>query len=148
MNTDNSENRRFVELCYRTTSTLVNPIVDWSDSDVWEFLYHYGCPSNPLYKVKETHNSFCPCGCSRVGCAVCPMQGYAGMKANLCRLPKFRDNYLRAFARLINNRKEKGLPLGEKWKDARSMMMWWVGDNPLQLSIFGEPEYLKGAPQI
>ena len=52
LNTDNDENRRFVELCYRTTSTLVNPIVDWTDDDVWEFLHYYGIKSNPLYEVK------------------------------------------------------------------------------------------------
>ncbi|MCM1220349.1 MAG: phosphoadenosine phosphosulfate reductase family protein [Lachnospiraceae bacterium] len=38
MNMDNNENRRLVEHCYRTTSTMINPILDWSDSDVWEFL--------------------------------------------------------------------------------------------------------------
>lgn len=31
LNTDNDENRRMVEQCYRTTSTLVNPIIDWTD---------------------------------------------------------------------------------------------------------------------
>lgn len=31
LNDDNAESRRFVERCYRTTSTMVNPIVDWTD---------------------------------------------------------------------------------------------------------------------
>lgn len=73
------------------------------------------------------------------------MQGSTGMQADLIRLPKYRDNYLRAFNRMLEERKSKGLATGEKWKDARSVMMWWVGDDPLQLSMFGEPEYLKGA---
>jgi phosphoadenosine phosphosulfate reductase len=50
LNTDNAETRQFVEKCYRTTSSMINPIVDWEDSDVWEFLRHYGCKSNPLYE--------------------------------------------------------------------------------------------------
>ena len=28
LNTDNDENRRMVEMCYRTHKTLVNPIID------------------------------------------------------------------------------------------------------------------------
>lgn len=34
LNNDNAATRRFVEHCYRTTSTMVNPIVDWIDNDV------------------------------------------------------------------------------------------------------------------
>lgn len=48
LNTDNHDERRFVESCYRTTSTLINPIVDWTDEEVWKFLEQNGCESNPL----------------------------------------------------------------------------------------------------
>lgn len=58
LNDDNDKNRRLVEHCYRTTKTMVNPIVDWSDYDVWAFLHYYGCKSNPLYE----------CGFNRIGC--------------------------------------------------------------------------------
>lgn len=30
----------------------------------------------------------------------------------------------------------------------KEVMMWWVGDDPRQLSLFGEPEYLKGACEL
>ncbi len=66
MNDDNSESRRMVELCYRTNKTIVNPIVDWTDEDVWEFLRHNGCRSNPLYE----------CGFKRIGCIGCPFLYY------------------------------------------------------------------------
>ena len=58
LNDDNDINRRMVEHCYRTRKTMVNPIADWTDEDVWEFLNHYGCKSNPLYE----------CGFKRIGC--------------------------------------------------------------------------------
>lgn len=148
LNTDNDENRRFVEMCYRTTSTLVNPIVDWSDEDVYEFLYHYGIKPNPLYEVKAINNTWVCTGCKRVGCIGCQQQGGEGMKADFIRYPKYRDNYLRAFKRMLEARKEAGLPIDERWQNPYFVMMWWCGDNPLQYSLFSEPDYLKGAVEL
>ena len=143
LNNDNAETRAFVDHCYRTASVMINPIVDWEDSDVWEFLHYYGIRGNPLYDVVETKNTFCPRGCHRIGCIGCPMQGSKGMITDLIKYPKYRDGYLRAFDRMLKARKEARLPT--EWRDARSVMMWWVGDNPDQLSLFGEPEDLRGA---
>lgn len=142
LNDDNTETRAFVDHCYRTTSVMVNPIVDWTDRDVWEFLYHYRVEVNPLYEVKAVGCTYCPCGDNRVGCVACPMQGRKGMIADLIKYPKYRDNYLRTFNRMLIERRKAGLTT--EWKNAREVMMWWVGDDPNQLSLFGEPEYLKG----
>ena len=149
MNDDNADTRAFVDHCYRTTSIMVNPIVDWSDIDVWDFLHYYGIKSNPLYEVKEVNGTYCPFGDDRVGCVVCCMKSSKCRKADLIRYPKYRDSYLRSFKRMQEARQQKGLPpfgynvYGEL--TAREIMMWWVGDDPRQLSLFGEPEYLKGA---
>lgn len=145
LNHDNAESRAFVDHCYRTTTVMVNPIVDWTDKDVWEFLHYYRVEVNPLYEVKVVGCAFCPCGKTRVGCIACPMQGHEGMIADLIKYPKYRDNYLRAFDRMLQARKAARLEIPDKWRDARSVMMWWVGEDPNQLSLFGEPEYLKGA---
>jgi hypothetical protein len=72
------------------------------------------------------------------------MQGGKGMKKDFIRYPKYRDNYLRAFKRMQAKRKADGLTLYSELS-SREIMMWWVGDDPRQLSLFGEPEYLKGA---
>ena len=134
LNDDNAESRRFVEHCYRTTSTLVNPIVDWTDEDVWEFLYYYGCQSNPLYQ----------CGETRIGCIGCPLQGYAGMKEDFVRYPIYKENYIRAFDRMIQARNEAGMKTDEAWADGEHVMRWWVGDDPMQFTmddLFGEEYY-------
>lgn len=149
LNDDNAETRAFVDHCYRTTSVMVNPIVDWTDDDVWEFLHHYGIKSNPLYEVVEKDDKYCPTGCHRIGCIGCPLQNRRGMIADFIQYPKYRDNYLRAFNRMQEKRKQDRLPpfgfdvYGEL--TAREIMMWWVGDDPRQLSLFDEPEYLRGA---
>lgn len=127
LNDDNAETRRFVEHCCRTTSTMVNPIVDWTDRDVWEFLGHYGCASNPLYQ----------CGESRVGCIGCPMQGSNGMKVDFTRYPKYRENYVRAFNRMLQARAEAGMD-NRDWRTGEDVMTWWVGDDPRQISFMDE----------
>ena len=149
LNDDNDESRAVVDHCYRTRSVMVNPIVDWTEKDVWDFLHYYSVKVNPLYEVKEINDTYCPLGDKRVGCIGCPMQGGKGMIEDFIRYPKYRDNYLRSFKRMQEKRKTDGLPPfaydvnGEM--TAREIMMWWVGDDPRQLSLFGEPEYLKGA---
>lgn len=94
MNDDNDESRRMVEQCYRTKKTMLNPIVDWTDDEVWEFL-------NDVVKVP--HCYLYDEGFSRLGCIGCPMQGRKGMERDFKRWPKYRDAYLRAFERLIEN---------------------------------------------
>lgn len=126
LNTDNSETRRFVEMCYRTTSTLVNPIIDWTDTDVWEFLHHYGCRSNPLYQ----------CGFKRIGCIGCPLGGFASMKREFQLYPKHRAMYVRAFDKMVAAREAAGLENRVSWLDGEHVMRWWVGDDPNQYSFF------------
>lgn len=128
LSTDNAKERRFVEYCYRTTNTTINPIVDWTDKDVWEFLHHYGCESNPLYQ----------CGYKRIGCIGCPMAGRRQMKAEFARYPKYKEAYIRAFDRMLEKRKADGLPT--KWISGEQVMRWWVGDDPNQITI---DDYLK-----
>lgn len=149
MNCDNDDSQIFVHRCLRTNTVMINPIIDWSNDDVWDFLCYYGIKVNPIYEVKEINGTYCPFGDTRAGCIGCPMQGGKGMIKDFIRYPKYRDNYLRAFKRMQEKRKADGLPpfgfdvYGEL--SPREIMMWWVGDDPRQLSLFDEPEYLKGA---
>ncbi len=125
LNDDNDNSRRFVEMCYRTTSTMVNPIVDWSDQDVWEFLRHYGCKSNPLYE----------CGFKRIGCIGCPLGCAAARKREFALYPKYKENYIRAFDRMLKRREERGLPPSTMWFDGEDVFKWWIGDDPMQLEF-------------
>ena len=125
LNMDNADSRQFVESCYRTTSTLINPIVDWTTKDVWDFLSHYGCRSNPLYYE----------GFKRIGCVGCSMSGTCGMKREFARYPKYKENYIRAFDRMLIRRKDRGLPIPPMWSSGEAVFKWWIGDDPNQLSF-------------
>lgn len=127
MNYDNAESRRVVENCYRTTSALLNPIIDWTEADVWEFLHYYGCEGNPLYQ----------CGKKRIGCIGCPMQSGKGMKRDFEKYPKYRDNYIKAFDKMLVGFKGNTSKF-VKWETGLDVYKWWVGDDPNQLSLFDE----------
>lgn len=116
LNFDNADSRRSVEHCYRTTSTMINPILSWSENDVWEFLKFYNCKSNPLYQ----------CGRRRIGCIGCPLQNKKGIHRDFSQYPKFYYNYIRAFDRLVKLLNEKvSNPI---WKSGEEVMRWWVSD--------------------
>lgn len=115
MNDDNDENRRLAGFCYRTQKMLLNPIVDWTDDEVWEFL-------NDIVKVP--HCRLYDEGYKRIGCIGCTMAGAAGQKAEFKRYPKFRALHVRAFDRMIEQRKSEGLPT--TWMNGEVVMRWWI----------------------
>lgn len=118
MNEDNDANRRLTEYCYRTQKMMVNPIIDWSDDDVWEFLNEV---------VHAPHCCLYDEGYTRIGCIGCPMAGAAGQKAQFERYPKFRTLYIRAFDRMIEQRNAEGLPT--TWQNGEEVMRWWLKED-------------------
>lgn len=118
LNFDNADSRRAVEHCFRTTSTMINPILDWTEDDVWEFLHHYGCQGNPLYQ----------CGFSRIGCIGCPLVGKKHQVRDFKRYPKYYEAYIRAFDRMVKALEEKGNKKIFSWTDGEAVMKWWLKD--------------------
>lgn len=91
---DNDEGRQMVEQCYAKRKTTINPIVDWTDEDVWEFL-------NEVAKVP--HCELYDQGFARLGCIGCPLQGRDGMLRDFEKWPKYKELYIRAFDKMISN---------------------------------------------
>lgn len=133
LNDDNDEARRAVEVCFRTHKTLVNPIIDWTDDEVWEFIRTYNIPYCKLYDE----------GAKRIGCIGCPMGGSVNMKQEFERYPKYKEEYLRCFDKMYQNRIDRGLPLNN-WKCGKDIFDWWVGDlkqdTETELSLLDEVE--------
>ena len=120
MNDDNDESRRLVEQCFRTQKTMLNPIVDWTDDEVWEFL-------NEIAKVP--HCSLYDEGFKRLGCIGCPLAGHKNQKRDFKRYPKYRALYVRAFDRMLERCRENGIPRRE-WETGEDVMQWWLVDMP------------------
>lgn len=119
LNDDNDEARRAVEVCYRTRKTLVNPIIDWEDEDVWEFIRTRNLPYCELYDQGET----------RLGCIGCPMGGPKGMKKDFEKYPKYKAQYLRCFDALLERRKKRGLESKFDWKTGQDVYNWWIRED-------------------
>lgn len=116
LNDDNDETRRMVENCYRTQKTTVNPIIDWSDDEVWEFIHERKLPYCSLYDE----------GWKRLGCVGCPMSSNA--EKELERWPQYKALYLKAFEEMLKVRKHRVMDDATvKWTDAQAVMDWWLG---------------------
>lgn len=113
-NSDNDEARRMVEQCYLKKRVTVNPIIDWTDEDVWDFIKKNKIPYCELYDQ----------GYTRLGCIGCPMNTHAAEE--LERFPKYKAAYKRAFARMLDKHKERGR-INILWTDADAVMDWWIG---------------------
>lgn len=134
LNNDNDESKRMVEQCYRTQTTLVNPIIDWEDADVWEYIHTNNLPYNPLYDK----------GYKRVGCVGCPMN--RNQKSELEKFPQLKRLYIRAFDKMLNNYTEEERKT-MSWKNGEDVYNWWVnpdvGLNSIQTSLFEEEDLIK-----
>lgn len=124
LNNDNDETRAMVDHCYRTHKVMVNPIIDWTEDDVWDFLKHYGCRGNPLYQ----------CSFKRIGCIGCPIAG-KHRYFEFAHYPRYKRLYIKTFDRMVKSRAEKGLSDHVGWYDGKSVFKWWMGENPLQLTF-------------
>ena len=115
LNMDNDDSRRMVEQCFRTSTVLVNPILDWTDKDVWDFLESQNCKSNPLYAK----------GYKRVGCIGCPMAGKEARLKELEDYPQYYNMYLQSFKRMIDKHKYKWTA-DTKFTSPEAVMDWWM----------------------
>lgn len=112
--TGRKNNRRKVEMCYKNNTITVNPIVSWTEAEVWEFHKLFNLNHNCLYDQ----------GCKRIGCIGCPQKGTNGMIEDFKKFPKYKENYLRAFGRMLITREKKGLKTS--WKTAEDVFNWWI----------------------
>lgn len=126
---DNDDTRRLFEHCQLKAKTVVNPIIDWKDRDIWEFYRNECRLHNPLYEM----------GYHRVGCIGCPMAGKARYR-EFADFPEYRQAYIHAFDRMLAERARRGLE--GKWKNGEEVFLWWMEDKnvPGQISM---EEYME-----
>lgn len=114
---DNEEDRQMFENCQLKGKRVINPIIDWTDEDVWEYIRSRNIEYCKLYDE----------GFKRLGCIGCPMANMNRIHA-FERYPKFKQAYIRAISRFLPSYIERKKAKGKEpqFTTAEEMFDWWI----------------------
>ncbi len=121
------KSRRMMEVCNKDAMTkFLNPIIDWTEKEVWEFIHSENIPYCSLYdELGEDGKPLF----KRLGCVLCPMGTAKQSQVQIKRFPKQAEAWHRAFQRFY----DLGWDSVKRWDNAEEMWQWW-------LSRKGEPK--------
>lgn len=103
----------------------VNPILYWSDEDVWQFIADQNLPYCSLYDE----------GWKRLGCIGCPLAGPEVIRKGFARWPSFEKTWRWAANQYYNQRIGTLNRYGkrryiERFSSGDEFFDWWLSDNP------------------
>ena len=135
--------QQMIHQCMTHKRRMLNPIIDWSTEEVWEFIHEYNVPYCKLYDE----------GYKRLGCIGCPMGSVESRYRAFERYPKYKQAYIRAFDRMIDVRNGGGIDrtcrqerkncegisteihelecdglvqVVHEWETSDEVMKWWI----------------------
>lgn len=130
LSNDNDDRRQLFENCQLKAKRTVNPIIDWSDKEVWDYINVEQVQVNPLYG----------CGFARVGCVGCPLSSQKNRKREFNYFPKFKQMYIETFDRMIAERKRRDTKGNATWANGNEVFLWWTDDKNLD----GQLDWFSG----
>jgi phosphoadenosine phosphosulfate reductase len=112
--------RRMLEGCYKDKSKhYLHPIIDWTDTDVWNYLRSRQIPYCSLYNE----------GLKRIGCILCPMTRH--VQEQIKRWPKIAKAWEKAVKATFNPDSNKRV----KYKNEQEYWEWWLNRDAKALKI-------------
>lgn len=105
----NRKNRKHIDKFEGRTQ--INPILDWTEKDVWNFIREQKLIYPELYD----------CGFKRLGCIGCPNAYYKTRQRQFKMYPKYKNVYVKAIKILMSN--------GKRYADFDNeydVFDWWV----------------------
>jgi len=123
LNNDNSEARKQIDMCLKKAKIVINPILKWTEKDIWQFIRDNKLDYNKLYDL----------GAKRVGCIGCCMQSFEKRRKELEeKYPLYGERVYKRCARIyyekrINNGKPDGKKMLELFPDFEDYWGWWLG---------------------
>lgn len=124
---DNDDKRLLIERCEMKGSMILNPIIDWTHRDIWEYIRQEDIKYNPLYDRRY----------KRVGCIGCPMAGKTRWK-EFTDYPTYQRAYIRAFEKMLEKIHKSGGRT--RWKTGYDVFLWWMEDKNVegQMDLFDD----------
>lgn len=107
----------------KNKTIIVNPIYEWSDAEIWDYIRDNNVEYNELYDI----------GYKRVGCILCPLAKKSEKQRDIITFPSYKERYIKAFEKMLESRKQKGKnDTTGAWKDAESVFKWWIEDKNIE----------------
>jgi phosphoadenosine phosphosulfate reductase len=115
---DDPRRKRMVSKCFKNPvgKTYFNPIVDWMEKDVWQFIGKYNIPYCSVYDE----------GANRVGCVMCPKASPKNRAIEAEKYPLMVNTFKASFVRLWNYRKANGIKSADRYSSGEQMFKWWL----------------------
>lgn len=108
---NNRKERRVLEPCFEVGGRgYVNPLVDWTDDDIWEYIEARDLTTCSLYRE----------GFERIGCVLCPNSRQ--VDRDIARFPKIAGAWRRAAYRYW----EKGTKSARRFPSPDAFWYWWI----------------------
>jgi len=125
---DNENGRMQFENCMQKGKRVINPIINWTTFDVWEYLKDRKCQYCKLYDK----------GFDRIGCLGCPMGGGKGMEEDFIQYPYVKELYLNAYQNMLEYMWSRGIVT--TWRTKYDVLEWqmWASDKEQQNYMDGQ----------
>ena len=108
---------KFITDAKKNKDIVCNPILYWTDSDVWNFIKDRNIKVCDLYSM----------GFKRVGCVGCPMASKREREREFALFPAYKANYIKAFERM-----DKSAYTGDgvitPESTGKEVFDWWMQD--------------------
>lgn len=112
---DNDDTRQLFESCSIKSVRCVNPIIDWTDDDVYDFIKDNNITISSVYKIFK-----------RVGCIGCPQASKETREHQFEIYPKYKEAYLRAFDKMLKAQIESKGGASKGWKCAQDVFDYYM----------------------
>lgn len=103
---------------------IINPIIDWTDKDVWFFIREV---------AKVEYCSLYDEGYHRLGCLFCPMASKKNIRKMERDYPKYKRQFLRTIQKLREHRADEGLQDYWEGMTNEDVIQWWFSKKSVEV---------------
>jgi len=109
---------------------FLRPIINWTHSEVWEYIRKYNLPYNAIYDEGATRKGYGEGRLKRLGCVLCPFS--RDVKYEIDRFPKVSYLWRRACEQIMDDRlargniSKRGKPYKYQFQTGEELWLWWI----------------------